>query len=119
MFKRLFCWAYFAGNLFSEGLVIGKNFAFQNGLGLAIKTARNTNFKHNSLKPLKTVNTNSPWAYIWEGLLSKGYLHLRFGGLLFIYFFFFGGGGEGLLSEFYSIHMYENGQFEIAWMITP
>ena len=44
---------------------IGGNFAFQNGLGLTIKT----------------VNSDSPWAYIWEGLLSEGYLHLIFGGL--------------------------------------
>ena len=34
--------------------MIGRNFAFQNGLGLTIKT----------------VNPNSPWAYIREGLLS-------------------------------------------------
>ena len=50
-----------------EGHVIGGNFAFQNGLGLTIKTA----------------NYNSPWAYIQEGLLSEGYLRLRFGGLIF------------------------------------
>ena len=61
-----------------EGLIIGGNFAFQNGLGLTIKT----------------VNSNSPWTYIWESLLLEGYLRLRFGGLIF------GGGGayfrEGL-----------------------
>ena len=28
-------------------------------------------------------NANSPWAYLWEGLLSEGYLRLRFGVLLF------------------------------------
>ena len=49
-----------------EGLIIGGNFAFQNGLGLTIKTA----------------DSNSPWAYIREGLLSEGYLRLRFGGLV-------------------------------------
>ena len=53
---------------------------------------------------IKTANSNFPWAYIREGLLSEGYLRLRFGG---------GGGGglifgrvyfwEGLLSEFYGI----------------
>ena len=42
--------------LFSEGLVIGRNFAFQNGFGLSIKTS----------------SSNSPWAYIREGLLSEG-----------------------------------------------
>ena len=66
-----------------EGLIIGGNFAFENGLGL-IK---------------KTPNSNSPWAYIREDLLSEGYLRLRFGGLIFrrayyfFFFFFFLGGG--------------------------
>ena len=62
-----------------EGLIIGGNFAFQNGLDLTIKTA----------------STNSPWAYIREGLLSEGYLHLRFGGLIFGRVYFGGGGGRG------------------------
>ena len=57
----------FSGKLIFGGAIIGGNFAFQNGLGLTIKTA----------------NSNSPWAYIREGLLSKGYLRLRFGGLIF------------------------------------
>ena len=73
-------------SLFSEELIIGRNFAFQNGLGLTIKT----------------VNPNSPWAYIQESLLSEGYLCLRFGGLIFGRANFFLGGG-GLLSEFYGI----------------
>ena len=38
-----------------------------------------------------------------EGLLSEGYLHLRFGGLIFGRAFFFWGGGGGSLSEFYGI----------------
>ena len=76
MFKRLFCWAHFRGSLFLEGLIIGGNFAFQNGLDLTIKTA----------------STNSPWAYIREGLLSEVYLRLRFGGAYFREgLFFFGG----------------------------
>ena len=52
-----------------------------------------------SRKQLKTANSNSPWAYIREGLLSEGYLRLRFGGLIFgraIFFFCGGGGGGGL-----------------------
>ena len=53
---------------------------FQNGLGLTIKTASAMHY----LKPLKTASTNSPWAYIWEGLFI--YLFIYF------YFFFFGGG---------------------------
>ena len=65
-----------------EGLIIGRNFAFQNGLGLTIKTA----------------STNSPWPYIREGLLSEGYLCLRFGGLICRRAYFFcGGGGGGLI----------------------
>ena len=56
---------------------------FKNGLGLTIKTA----------------NSNSSWAYIWEGLLSEGYLRLKFGGLIFRRAFL----GGGLLSEFYGI----------------
>ena len=37
--KGFFGWAYFRGRLFSEGLIFGRNFVFQNGLCLAIKTA--------------------------------------------------------------------------------
>ena len=84
MFKTLFCRAYFRGSLFSEGLIIGKNFAFQNDLGLTIKTGNPNR------------SPNSPWAHIRDGLLSEGFLRLRFGGL-------FSGGLSwgGLLSEFY------------------
>ena len=32
----------FSGSLFSEGLIIEGNFAFQNGLGLTTKTDQNT-----------------------------------------------------------------------------
>ena len=63
------------GSLFSEELIIGGNFAFQNGLDLTIKTA----------------STNSPWAYIRECLLSKGNFRLRFGGLIFGRAYFWGG----------------------------
>ena len=38
-FVQKACWAYFRGRLFSEGLIIGRNFAFQHGLGLTKKTA--------------------------------------------------------------------------------
>ena len=56
---------------------------FQNGLDLTMKTA----------------STNCPWAYIREGLLSEGYLRLRFGGLIFgrTSFGRGGGGGGGLI----------------------
>ena len=45
----------------------------------------------------KTASCNSLWAYIREGLLSEGYLHLRFGGLIFGRAYFFFGGGGGLI----------------------
>ena len=55
----LFLVGLFSGEfIFSEGLIIGREFASQNGLGLKIRTA----------------NTNSLWACIWEGLLSEGFL---------------------------------------------
>ena len=38
---------------------------------------------------LKKANSNSPWAYIREGLLSEGYLRLRFAGLIFGRAYFF------------------------------
>ena len=53
----------------------------------------------NNLKQFKTASTNGPWAYIWEGLLSEGFLKLRFGGLIFGRASFW----RGLLSEFYGI----------------
>ena len=94
-----------------EGLAYyWKEFFISKWVGLDNKNS----VKHheNSIKQLKTASTNSPWAYIQEGLLSEGFLHLRFGRLIFvsayfIYFiilllYFFGGGG-GLLSEFYGI----------------
>ena len=37
--QKAFLLGLFSGELFSEGLIIGRNFAFQNGLGLTIKTA--------------------------------------------------------------------------------
>ena len=51
---------------------------------------------------MKTASTKSLWAYIREGLVSEGYLRLRFGGLIFASAYFFCGGG-GLLSEFYGM----------------
>ena len=52
-------------------------------------------------KQPKPANTNSPRAYNREGLLSEGFLRLRFGGLTFrgvyyYYYYFFVGGGGGL-----------------------
>ena len=62
-------------------------FSFQN----KIKT-------QNSLKQL-TLLANSPWVYIREGLLSEGYLRLRFRRLIFRMAYFW----RGLLLESYGI----------------
>ena len=78
------------GSLFSKGLIIGRNFAFQNELGLTTKTLRK------QPKQLIAASTNSPWANIREGLLSEGFLRLRLEGLIFGRAYFLG----GLLSEF-------------------
>ena len=79
----LFCWGYFRGSLFSKGAYYWKEFYVSKWVKLDNKTA----------------STNSPWAYIWEGLLSEGYLLLRFGGLIFGRAYFSG----SLLLEFYGV----------------
>ena len=48
----------------------------------------------------KTACTKSLWAYIREGLLSEGFLRLRFGGLIFGRAYCFGGEGRGLIIGF-------------------
>ena len=40
-------------------------------------------YENRLLKQLNTANTNSPWAYIRDGLLSEGFLRLRFRGAYF------------------------------------
>ena len=82
----LFCWAYFQGSLFSEGLIIGGNFAFQNGLDLTIKTA-----SINS--PIGLIHVFGRAYYRKDTM----YLRLRFGGLLFGRAYL--GGGGGLIIE--------------------
>ena len=69
---------------------------FKVGL-VCLKTAKKTQV--NSLKQLTTANSNRPWSYKLEGLLSEGSFRLRFRELifrrayyLFIYLFFWGGG---------------------------
>ena len=70
----------FSGHLFFEGAYYWREFCVSKWIGLAIKTAVKT-LKENSLKQLKTAtNPYSTWAYILDGLLSGGYLRLRFGG---------------------------------------
>ena len=69
----------FSGELIFGGAYYWKEFCVSNWVGLENKNS----LKHyeNSLKQLKTASTNSPRAYIWEGVLSEGFLRLRFGGL--------------------------------------
>ena len=64
----------FLGELVFGGAYYWKEFCVSKWVGLTMKTA----------------STNSQWAYIREGLLSEGFVRLRFGGLNFL---FFGGGG--------------------------
>ena len=106
--QKAFLLGLFFGQLIFGGAYYWKEFCVSKWVGLNNK---------NSLKQHKTVSTNSPWAYIREGLLSEGFLRLRFGGLIFgrayliffffsFFFFFFwwgGGGWGGLLLEFYGI----------------
>ena len=78
----------FSGELIFGGAYYWKEFCISKWVGLDNK---------NSLKQLETANRNSPWAYIWEGLLSEGFLCLRFRGLIFGRAYFWG----EVLSEFY------------------
>ena len=65
----------FSGELIFGRACYGKEFFVSKWVGLDNKKC---------LKQLKTASTNSPWAYIWEGLLSKGScLRLRFWGVYF------------------------------------
>ena len=80
--------------LFSGGLIFGgayywKEFFVSKWVGLDNKNSLKR--YENSLKQLKTASTNSPWAYIREGLVSEGFLRLRFGGELFSGGLSFGG----------------------------
>ena len=86
-----------AGELIFVGAYFWKELGVSKRVGLDNKNS----VKHykNSRKQLKTASTNSPWAYIPEGLLLEGFLGLRFGGLIFGT----GGGEGGLLLEFYGI----------------
>ena len=78
-FQKAFLLGLFSGELIFAGAYYWKAFCISKWVGIDNKTA----------------STNSPWAYIWEGLLSEGFLRLRFGGPI--------SRGGGLLSEFYGI----------------
>ena len=90
----------FSGQLIFGGAYYWKEFCVSKLLGLNNKNSLKD--YENSLKQLKTASTNSPWAYIREGLLWEGYLRLRFRGLIYgnAYYFLFGGGGGGYYRNF-------------------
>ena len=77
----------FSGELIFGGAYYWKEFCVSKWVGLDNKNS------------LKTATTNSPWAYLREGLLSEGFLRLRFGGLILgkegFFFFWRWGEGEG------------------------
>ena len=87
------------------GLVLGeliireayywKEFCVSKWVGLDNKNSLKHLVYENSLKHLKTDSTNSRWAYIREGLLPEGFLHLRIGGIIL------GGGGVNFGGAYY------------------
>ena len=73
MFKRLFYWAYFRGSLFSERLIIGRNFAFQNGFGLSLKTAKNSKITASLTLTVHGLIFGRIFAYeIWVAYFREG-----------------------------------------------
>ena len=83
--QKAFLLGLFSGEIIFGGVYYWKELCVSNWVGLDNK---------NSLKHYennKTASTISPWAYIWEGLLLEGFLHLRFGGLIFGRAYFWGG----------------------------
>ena len=78
--------AFFAGLIFGELIFAGayywREFCVSKWVGLDNKDSLKE--LGNSPNQIKTVNTNSPWAYIQGGVLLEGYLHLSV--------FFLGGG---------------------------
>ena len=71
---------FFGGFIF-RGAYDGRGFCVSICVGLDNKN--NEKHKDDNLNQCKTANPNRSWAYIWEGLLSEGYLRLRFGGTFF------------------------------------
>ena len=84
--QKAFLLGLFSGELIFGGAYYRNEFSVSKWVGLNNK---------NSLKQFKTVNTNSPWAYIREGLLSEGFLRLGLGGLIFGRAYIWGKGGGG------------------------
>ena len=76
--QKAFLLGLFSGELIFGGAYYWKEFCVSKWVGLDNKNS--VNHHENSLNQLKTASTNSPWTYIREGLLSEGFLRLRFGG---------------------------------------
>ena len=70
----------FSGELIFSGAYYWKEFCVSKWVWLDNK--RSLKHYKKSIKQLKTASTNSPWAYIREGLLSEKFLRLRFGALI-------------------------------------
>ena len=77
--------AYFWSDLYSEELIYGGKFAFQNRLGYSLIVGS----KFTVLALFYFIfegsfpSTSPLWACIWRGDLTKGFLRYRFGGLIF------------------------------------
>ena len=86
--QEAFLMGLFSGELIFGGAYYWKGFCVSKWVGLDNKNS----LKHyeNSPKQIKTACTKSLWAYIREGLLSEGFLRLRFGGLIFGRAYFWG-----------------------------
>ena len=69
--------------LYSEGLIYGGTFAFQNRDWASLKVGGKFNvFALFYFAFESNFTSTSPWrAYIWRGDLTEGFLHYRLGGL--------------------------------------
>ena len=79
--QKAFLLGLYSGELIFGGAYYCREFCVSKW----VKLDKKNGLKHedNSLTQLKTANPNCPWAYIREGLLSDGYLRLRFGRFIF------------------------------------
>ena len=66
----------------SEGGGEGKHFCDYDCVSIPGREEISTRFWFVSTSFVRGCSTNSPWAYIREGLLLEEYLRLRFGGLI-------------------------------------
>ena len=80
-------WAYTCSKGFHAGLIFGEAYYWKEFCAgfkwIGLDNKKSVKHYEDSLKQLKTTITNRPWAYIREGLLSQGFVRLRFGGLVF------------------------------------